>query len=364
LKKVNLYTPINSLGYGVVGYNVWKNLREKADVTLWAIQNEQQIAPPVQVSEEVINKIREDVDKQSDFHNATCLKIWHENQLGHRIGSGKFVALPFFEISKLNHRRLSHLKSADEIIVTSSWARDVLLNQKNSDQTAWQSPYIHVIPCGVDREIFNENGCDDFPVEKCIFFNCGKWEIRKGHDVLYKAFNAAFDSHAKVELWMMNENPFLSPEETNSWHKLYRNPKIKMLDRVQYQHELADIMKQTYCGVFPARAEGWNLEALEMMATGKHLIITDYSAHTEFCNEKNSRLINITQEEPMYDGKWFLGDNGNWASLEGDAFDQLVNHMREVYESWRTERTVNENGIQTSKELSWERCATKISEVL
>lgn len=359
LKKINLNAPINSLGYGVVGYNVWKQLREIADVTLWAIPDERQINPPAQIGEDVVNKIRQDVAKQDDMHDGTCLKIWHENQLGHRIGSGKFVALPFFEVSKFNKRRLSHLKSADEIIVTSQWARDVLLNQDN-----WDSPYVHVIPCGVDRNIFNEHGCDQIPAGKCIFFNCGKWEVRKGHDILYKAFKDAFDLTANVELWMMTENPFLSPEEKAYWEKLYNHPNIKLINRVQYQHELADIMKQTYCGVFPARAEGWNLEALEMMATGKQLIITDYSAHTEFCTNDNSRLINITEEEPAYDGKWFVGDNGVWASLEGDAYDQLVNHMREVYHGWRTQRLVNEQGIQTSKELSWETCATKINEVL
>jgi len=356
LKKINLNVPINSLGYGVVGYNVWKELREIADVTLWAIPNEQSITPPAQVGEDVINNIREDIAKQDNLHDGTCLKIWHENQLSHRIGKGKFVALPFFEVSKFNQRRLTHLASADEVIVTSEWAKSVLLNQ------GAPSSRIHVVPCGVDRKIFNESNNKE--AHKCVFFNCGKWEVRKGHDILHKAFKDAFGDNGEVELWMMTQNPFLNDQETNSWRKLYGRPNVKMIDRVQYQHQLAEIMAQTYCGVFPARAEGWNLEALEMMACGKQVVITNYSAHTQFCNNDNSKLINIVEEEPAYDGKWFVGDNGVWASLEGDAYDELVEHLRQVYEEWKTDRKINQAGIDTSKELSWEKCANKINEIL
>lgn len=356
MKKINLNVPINSLGYGVVGYNVWKHLREISNVTLWAIPDERQIQPPAKVGEDIVEKIRQDISKQDQMHDGTCLKIWHENQLGHRIGGGKFVALPFFEVSKFNERRRSHLQSADEVIVTSEWAKEIVVNQCDKSE-------VTVIPCGVDREIFNENGAVPL-TDKCVFFNCGKWEIRKGHDILHKAFKDAFGPDDNVELWMMTQNPFLSPEETSSWQKLYKHPKIKMIDRVQYQHELANIMKQTYCGVFPARAEGWNLEALEMMACGKHVIITNYSAHTQFCNNDNSKLINIAEEEPAYDGKWFVGDNGVWASLEGDAYDELVESLRQVYEQWKTDRKINQAGINTSKELTWENCAKQINEVL
>lgn len=354
MKKINLNAPINSLGYGVVGFNVWKNLREITDLTYWAIPNENQITPPVQINDSTVANLQFDISKQSDLHDGSCLKIWHENQLGHRIGRGKFVAWPFFEVNKFDSRRSSHLKSSDEIIVSSQWAKRII-----EDQVGISS---HVVPCGVDREIFNENHTSN--QHKCIFFNCGKWEVRKGHDVLHKAFKDAFSNNDEVELWMMTENPFLKPEETNAWKKLYNAPNVKMIGRVQFQHELASIINNVYCGVFPARSEGWNLEALELMACGKHLIITNYSAHTEFCNNDNSKLINISQEEQMYDGKWFVGDNGTWASLDGDAYDQLVNHLREVYSEWKTSRSINKFGIQTSEKLSWKNCVSQVSNIL
>ena len=66
-------------------------------------------------------------------------------------------------------------------------------------------------------------------------------------------------------------------------------------------------MSQTDCGVFPARAEGWNLELLEMMSCGKNVIATNYSSHTEFCNSENCMLVETTELEDAHDGKWFRG---------------------------------------------------------
>ena len=39
-------------------------------------------------------------------------------------------------------------------------------------------------------------------------------------------------------------------------------------------------MAEAHCGVFPARSEGWNLGLVEMLSMGRHVIATDYSAHT------------------------------------------------------------------------------------
>ena len=60
--------------------------------------------------------------------------------------------------------------------------------------------------------------------------------------------------------------------------------RVKMIPRVNTSEEVARIMGQVDCGVFPARGEGWNLELLEMMSMGKPVIATNYSGHTQFCD--------------------------------------------------------------------------------
>ena len=190
-----------------------------------------------------------------------------------------------------------------------------------------------------------------------------KWEVRKGHDVLAQCFNAAFGHSDDVELWMMCHNPFYSAEQQQQWEKLYKDSplgdKIRIIPRQKTHTDVYNIMKQTDCGVFPARAEGWNLELLEMMACGKHVIATEYSAHTEFCNDKNCNLISIDNLEPAQDGVWFHGQ-GMWASLGNNQLEQIVNHMRRIHKE-KQENLLESNidGIYTAKEFSWKNSAEK-----
>ena len=122
-------------------------------------------------------------------------------------------------------------------------------------------------------------------------------------------------------------------------------------------------MSMVDCGLFPSKAEGWNLEALELLACGKHIIITDYSGHTEFCTKENSRLVTIDKKEQAYDGKWFDGKSGEWACIGSDQIDQIIEHMREIHRL-KSEGSLglNEEGVKTARHFSWENTAKKIIE--
>ena len=118
--------------------------------------------------------------------------------------------------------------------------------------------------------------------------------------------------------------------------------------------DVYNIMRQTDCGVFPARAEGWNLELLEMLACGKSVIATNYSAHTEFCNSDNAMLIDPDGLEQAEDGVFFSGDHGEWASLGEGSKEQLINHMRTFHNTKQTKHELNSAGISTANRYTWQ----------
>ena len=89
------------------------------------------------------------------------------------------------------------------------------------------------------------------------------------------------------------------------------------------------------------------------------VITTNYSAHTEFCNNDNSFLINIEEKELAYDGKWFNGQ-GEWAKLGGAQISKFIEGMRMCYEN----RPSNIKGQQTGKRFSWENTVDKLIGVL
>jgi glycosyltransferase involved in cell wall biosynthesis len=252
------------------------------------------------------------------------------------------------------------------IFATSDWHKDICATV--------DGPRFITVPLGVDLDIFRcstENRADP---NWTTFLNCGKWEYRKGHDVLVEAFNKAFTKKDRVRLWMLCHNYFLEPnankgiDGNKEWQSLYKQSplgdKISFLPRVKFHGNVAKIMQEVDCGVFPSRAEGWNLELLEMMACGKQTIATNYSGHTAFINAHNCYPITIDETEEAYDGKWFLGAEqgyGNWAKLGEDQIDQLVFFMREVHKNKQAgEEMINHPGIETANVYTWDHTVDRI----
>lgn len=341
--------PINQLGYGHAGFNIFKSLQKKCDVALHLI------GQPQVVSQQDAATIRSGLELATKFDpKAPCIKVWHQNQMAERIGSGKFIGFPIFELDTFTDAEKHHLSCCDEIMVCSHWAKDVIIDNIG------EKP-VHVVPLGVDSEVFKPSPMAS--ANKTIFFTCGKWEVRKGHDILIKAWDRLTQINPDVELWMMTENPFNTPEEEEKWKKLYRRPNIKFIPRVQTHLDVYNIMKDSHCGIFLSRAEGWNLEALEMMAAGKPIIITNYSAHTEFCNKENSLLIDIDSKEPAHDGKWFFGQ-GNWASIQQEQINKAVEYMLKICDHRKSEEEqickIVDNSIKTAQKFSWDFSAERI----
>lgn len=353
MKNINLMCPLNPLGYGVTGLNIVKSLSKICNLSLFPI-GQMQI-------DEKDGPIVSQCYENSMFYdyNAPSVKIWHQNDMSLFPGKGLRIGYPIFELDDFNNIERHNLKSVDALFVCSEWAKKVIKS------LGINTGRIYVVPLGVDPSIFSIQV--NLNTDKTIFFNCGKWEIRKGHDVLHQIFNKAFTPNDNVELWMMNHNPFISAQDESNWQKLYTNSpmgdKIRFIPRVASHKEVYNIMSTVDCGIFPSRAEGWNLELLEMLACGKHVITTNYSAHTEFCNNTNSLLVDITNLEKAYDGKWFHGKVGNWASIEEPQIDQFVEHMRTVHNrKKRGELGLNEGGINTAREFTWDNSARKIME--
>lgn len=347
--KININSPIGGTGYGVAGLNIVKELDKNHDVTLFPIGN------PVLDSQNDYDLIYNCISRQENFdYNAPYIKIWHQFDLSSKHGNGKYFAYPFFEITKLNNREIHHLNFPDEIIVSSSWAKQILESNNINRK-------INVVPLGVDRSVFNpDNFTSDSVRDKYIFITIGKWEKRKSHDIIIELFEKAFNANDSVELWMLTHNPFLNQEQESYWTNLVLNSsmrhKIKIFPRLQSHAEVAKVISYAHCGIYISRAEGWNLDLLETLSMGKPVIVTNYSAHTEFCNKNNSFLVDIDHLEPASDDMWFNGF-GEWAKIDQQQKDQIIEYMRYVFQN---KITTNHPGIETAKNFTWKNSADKL----
>ncbi len=348
--RLNLTTPINSLGYGVVGLNILKALQKLGhDVNLHPIGN-------VDISSDLDSESVRKVIYGTGY-NCPNLIIYHQWLCANYRKQGTNIGLSFWELDRLTEADEISLNKLDHLIVPSQWAALTV-------SIDCQVP-VSVVPMGVDTKIFKPTTIKRINDDAAIFLNCGKWEVRKGHDILPELFNKAFTPKDNVLLWLLTNNPFCSPQEDQKWRSLYLNTqmgragKIQFIKRLQSTQDVANLMNLADYGIFPSRAEGWNLELLEMMACGKICIATNYSAHTEYVTRDNAYLIDIDETEPAYDGKWFFGQ-GNWAKIGEKQKEQCIEHMRTLasFDAYSL------SAIETAKKLSWENTAKQIVEIL
>ena len=348
---INVIGPVNTLGYGYTTLNILEKLYP--GVAYFPI------GQPDITTEKDYRLIRQALANSHSFdQDAPCLRIWHQHDMSQFVGRGLRVGFPIFELDNFSNLEKHHLASVDRLFVCSNWAKEVVENT-----IPVPDDYVRVVPLGVDTSIFKPAPVNSRSTT--VFFNCGKWEYRKGHDILAKAFGSAFTSTDDVELWLMCDNPFLKKEQTEKWKDIYRTNrighKIRFIDRVDTHQEVYNIMSKVDCGVFPARAEGWNLELIELMAVGKHVITTNCTAHTQFCSPENSRLIEVKESEPANDGVWFDGTKGSWAKFDMDTQHDLIAHMRAIHEDKQAGRlTINKQGVETARRFTWDNTAKEI----
>jgi glycosyltransferase involved in cell wall biosynthesis len=348
MKKINLSCPINQTGYGISSFNILKELNKISELSYLPI------GQPSVGTQEDYNIVQSLLNNQdlADI-NSPFIKIWHQFDLGTRFGRGKYFGFPFFELDTFNTREKQHLSVPDVVFATSEWAKQVILDNGINIK-------VEVVPLGVDTEVFQHDKYTRTTKDKYIFLNIGKWEVRKGHDILFDLFQQAFPEEKDVELWILaseTTNGYSTPEQIEEWKKKYSgDERIRLSPGAESHQQIAHIMSQADCGIFPSRAEGWNLELLEMMAMNKPTIATYYSAHTEFCNKDNCHLIDIDETELAVDGKAFYGQ-GNWAKLGQNQFDQTIEYMRNMY---KNRINTNPEGLKTAQTFSWKNSASKI----
>ena len=345
--NINYYSPINSTGYGIASLNILKSLHKNNQVSYFPIGE-----PSVDNQQDYDTVLSLFRNADAADVSAPCIKIWHQFDLMQRIGRGQYYAYPFFELDQFNDREKLHMSVPDHLFVSSKWAEEVVKNNNIKTKTS-------VVPLGVDTSVFDYTKYSKQQTEKYIFLNIGKWEIRKGHDILLQLFNDAFPNNENVELWILaseSTNGYSNEKELYQWKNMYKSDRIRLFNGAKTHHDIANLISQCDCGIYPSRAEGWNLELLETMAMNKPAIATNYSAHTEFCNSDNCYLVDIDEKEKALDGKAFRGQ-GNWAKIGQKQIDDIISHMRYVY---KNNINTNLNGLKTAELFSWDNSASHI----
>lgn len=344
---INLNAGINNTGYGCVATNIFLKLFQKyPDLSLFPIGQ-------CFIAEKHIKSVERAQSQGIHHFNADnpSLRIWHQFSMAERYSKRLSAGLTFFELDQLKQGEVCHLNGLDIVFVASKWAKTIVDSQC--------SVQCEVLPMGCDETIFTPKKQESENNKPYRFFTSGKIEIRKGYDVLCDMFNKAFKPEDNVELYIKWENAFLSQTEMDRWEKLYKESPLGdkiIFVRAKSQEEIANMINFCDCGVFPTKAEGFGLNILEAIYCNKPVIVTNYSAPTEFCNPDNSTLIEPDSLEEARDGRWFFGE-GNWAKLGENYQESFVDSMRRHY--YKDIRN-NPGRPATQAAYNWDICIDRL----
>ncbi|WP_309672453.1 glycosyltransferase family 4 protein [Gemmatimonas sp.] len=344
-------TPHSRTGYGVVGSQLLRVLQARGiPVALRAIG-------PVDRTLAANPKLDAALVRQHTIGaDVPSVRLSQQFDLLAHAGHGPRVGFTIFELDRFTPAEMSDLQQQDALIVCTEWAKQVCVANGVTVP-------IHVVPLGVDRAVFHERVTPKAAAgarsADTVFLQVGKLEPRKGQRELLRAFEAAFTPQDAVQLVLHCYNPFMARSAFDELAAPFRTSPMRdritvMSRELPTARDVAELMAGADCGVFPVRAEGWNLEALEMLSMGKAVIATDATAHTAFLTAENARLIAIDALEPAMHG----AVPGSWAAWGDAQHEQLVGHLQTVHAA-RQQGALAPNvaGIATATRLSWESSA-------
>eukprot|EP00521_Asterionellopsis_glacialis_P018455 CAMPEP_0195292718 /NCGR_PEP_ID=MMETSP0707-20130614/10694_1 /TAXON_ID=33640 /ORGANISM="Asterionellopsis glacialis, Strain CCMP134" /LENGTH=470 /DNA_ID=CAMNT_0040353257 /DNA_START=41 /DNA_END=1453 /DNA_ORIENTATION=- len=173
------------------------------------------------------------------------------------------------------------------------------------------------------------------------FLSVFKWEDRKGHDILLKAFFNVFsepDSKACLvivtSLYHDDATQVISDmerywvEATKGKYGEFsrkRTGKVILLSGLPTV-DLVRLYKTVDACVLPSRGEGWGRPYMEAMSMGLPTIATNWSGPTEFVTDENGYLLPITG---LVDANLDAFPGHKWAEPDGDALEKIMVNMRD-----------------------------------
>jgi len=197
------------------------------------------------------------------------------------------------------------------------------------------------------------------------FYHNSTGKKRKGVDLLIKAYFESFTNKDDVCLVIKTtpqvENQFA---QIISTFKKDNSPDVELIVTDLSDEEMSSLQKSVSASIYPSRAEGFGIPALESMSVGKPVIVTNYGGFLDFCSKDNSYLIdctvkNIDPAEIITPGaKWAEPDFESLKYLLNRVFKALqdINNGKDTVESKELNSKIIE-AKKTADSLTWEKGA-------
>ncbi len=280
----------------------------------------------------------------------------------------------FFEDNILNSDIIEDGKRFFDYIITGSTWNERVLRDYGIDKVA-------TIIQGIDPVIFNPLYPDkEYLKEYFVVFSGGKFELRKGQDIVIKAYKYLQDKYKDVMLintwfnyWPQSMNTMagsphivFTPSQDASTEVINKILAANGIDLKRVitlpampNQMMARLYKNTDIGLFPNRCEGGtNLVLMEYMACGKPVIASYNTGHQDILTEGNS--IMLKQMSPMTISK----DNRVIAQWNEPSLEEVISALQWAYLNRHSLRRIAQQAGRDMSKKTWKCSAERFYEVL
>lgn len=273
--------------------------------------------------------------------NPNSAAIWHEQPKAAWMLSpfSRNIAIVPFETTRVPPSWVPRLNSMDAVFVPCEQNVQMM---RDSGVTV----PLEVIHWGVGRDML-------VPVIRTprddvfTFGTMGALSIRKGTNILVKAFELAFPTEQDVQLICKTSNrgyPFMTNDK-----------RVRVqVGPVPHSELLEDFFSKVDCFVFPTLGEGFGFPPLEAMATGIPAIVTGWSGPMEYMTPEVGWTIDYSMDEAKeFSDKVYREPCGEWAIPD---MKHLIHLMRYAYEHRNEVREKGAAAAQYVREKwTWEK---------
>jgi glycosyltransferase involved in cell wall biosynthesis len=209
---------------------------------------------------------------------------------------------------------------------------------------------VTVTPNGVDRSVFHPNAKQTtFDLPECYVLFVGTLEPRKNLDILLRSWNEIKDDFR--ETWLIIVG--VSRSVFRSIHLSHDVERVRFLGYVE-DRILAGLYTEATLVVLPSQDEGFGLPALEAMASGTPVIVSDGGALPEVVGDAG--LIFKLTCYPQEKAPRIRNDGSRHAVTERDTA-QLSNTLIQCLTNAQLRSELTEKGLARAQEFSWQTTA-------
>lgn len=284
------------------------------------------------------------------------------------------VGYTFFEENILAPEFIENGRRCYDLVVAgSTWGEEVLRQHGLAN--------VSTIIQGVDTTIFNASHAEkEYLRDHFVIFSGGKFELRKGQDLVLKAFKVLHDRYPDVMLitsWYnhwpasmqtMCASPHIrfSPESGEYGTLMRRtlvengiNPERVMTLPPYPNIMMPRIYRNTDVGLFPNRCEGGtNLVMMEYMACGKAVMASYNTGHKDVLTTGNSLML--TQMRSLS-----ISANGQPVAVwEEPNIDEILENLDWAYHHRDELGAIGGRASHAMSQLTWGRTARLFFEAL